>query len=295
MMEHSTNPTARNTAVRWNAYGRKAAVYISTLVLIGVLVTGCSIPRRVTDAPSQGYVVRNGDTFDSIARRHRVSAFALKYYNKACRLSVGQRLIIRNFSSKDTPKDKLEWPVARGRLTSGFGALRSGGRRHKGIDIAASVGTSIYAAAPGCVSKIAFDRPGYGHYVILEHMRNQSTLYAHLASRSVSVHEDQFVENGQRIAKMGKTGNATGPHLHFEVRVNGKPRDPLAYLATDSDLRVERKHNQPLARAAEKGGRDGIGFAPDRSRKKLAVRHGARVGYLALSSSDQAERRITLR
>ena len=286
-MEHPTNPLAKNIAVRCNAFGRKAAGWSSAIVLVGVLAIGCSPPRSVIDGPPppvatppkpQEHVVRDGDTFDSIAGLYGVSAFAIKYHNKVCRLSAGQRLIIKNLRGrKEAPKDKLEWPADGGRLTSEFGDFRSGGRRHKGIDIAAPLGTPIYAAAPGCVDKISFDRPGYGLYIIIEHMGNQSTLYAHLANRSV--HKDQFVENGQQLAEMGQTGNATGSHLHFEVSVDGKPRDPLAYLAVDSDLRVERrKNNQPSAQTVEEGGGgDVVGFA--RSWEAFSV--GAwRVGVL---------------
>ena len=269
-MEHPTNPLAKSITVRCNAFGRKAEVCISAIILVGVLAIGCSPRRSVVDGPPpvatppkpQEHVVRDGDTFGSIAGLYGVSASAIKYHNKVCRLSAGQRLIIRNLrGTKEAPRHKLQWPADGGRLTSEFGDFRSGGRRHKGIDIAAPLGTPIYAAAPGCVDKISFDPPGYGLYIIIEHMGNQSTLYAHLATRSV--HKDQFVENGQQIAEMGQTGNATGSNLHFEVHIDGIPRNPLANLAGDSDLRVERrKSNQPSAQTVEAGGGgDLVGFA----------------------------------
>ncbi|MFH1631559.1 MAG: peptidoglycan DD-metalloendopeptidase family protein [bacterium] len=98
---------------------------------------------------------------------------------------------------------------------------------HSGLDTAVPTGTPIKAAAPGIV---AWARTGssYGNYVMVIHSGGVATLYAHLSSFSVSA--DQFVSRGQVIGYSGNTGFSTGPHLHFEVRINGIPVNPQAYV-----------------------------------------------------------------
>jgi murein DD-endopeptidase MepM/ murein hydrolase activator NlpD len=100
-------------------------------------------------------------------------------------------------------------------------------RMHTGIDFGASFGTAIHAAAAGQVIFTNFMR-GYGHVVIIDHGGGFSTVYAHTSRVFVSV--GQPVKRGQEIAAVGATGLATGPHLHFEVRVNGHPVNPLGRL-----------------------------------------------------------------
>ncbi|MCC5909560.1 MAG: peptidoglycan DD-metalloendopeptidase family protein [Clostridiaceae bacterium] len=113
----------------------------------------------------------------------------------------------------------------RGRLTSGFGMRW--GRRHEGIDIAASTGTSITAADAGRVS-FAGVRGAYGNLVIIDHENGYQTYYAH-ASKLLVKRGDR-VYKGEEIAKVGSTGRSTGPHLHFEVRKNGTPVNPLQFV-----------------------------------------------------------------
>ena len=98
---------------------------------------------------------------------------------------------------------------------------------HSGLDLAAPTGTPIMAAAPGIV---AWTRTGrsYGNYVMIIHGDGYATLYAHMSSFSVSA--DDFVSRGQVIGGVGSTGFSTGPHLHFEVRLNGIPVNPQAYI-----------------------------------------------------------------
>jgi murein DD-endopeptidase MepM/ murein hydrolase activator NlpD len=119
---------------------------------------------------------------------------------------------------------------ARGPLTSGFGYRThpiTGVRRlHAGVDIGAPTGTPIVAAADGRVTFAGW-RGGYGKTVLIDH-GNLVTLYAHQSA--VGVRAGQTVRRGETIGRVGSTGQSTGPHLHFEVRVNGRPRDPLPYL-----------------------------------------------------------------
>ena len=101
------------------------------------------------------------------------------------------------------------------------------GRLHAGLDTAAPTGTPIYACWGGRVA-VAGWQGGYGNAVVIDHGGGQATLYAHQSVIAVSV--GQAVNAGQLIGYVGSTGNSTGPHLHFEVRVNGTPVDPAPYF-----------------------------------------------------------------
>lgn len=116
------------------------------------------------------------------------------------------------------------WPVD-GTFTSPFGMRW--GRLHAGIDVAAPTGTALRAADSGTV-QIAGWTGGYGNYTCIGHGSGISTCYAH--QNSIGVRVGQGVSQGQVIGTVGNTGNSTGPHLHFEVRINGQPVDPMGYL-----------------------------------------------------------------
>ena len=116
------------------------------------------------------------------------------------------------------------WP-AHGVLTSSFGWRW--GRMHEGIDIAVGNGTPVVASASGTVI-VAGWMGGYGNLVVIDHGNGVSTAYGH--NTGVTVGVGQSVAQGQLIAYSGNTGHSTGPHIHFEVRINGAPVDPLGYL-----------------------------------------------------------------
>jgi murein DD-endopeptidase MepM/ murein hydrolase activator NlpD len=118
----------------------------------------------------------------------------------------------------------LIWPLS-GPVTSGFGYRW--GALHAGVDIAVPIGTPIRAADAGRVA-IAGWVGGYGNYTCIQHAGTMSTCYGHQNSIGVSV--GQSVSQGQVIGASGNTGHSTGPHLHFEVRINGNPVDPMGYL-----------------------------------------------------------------
>ncbi len=119
------------------------------------------------------------------------------------------------------------WPVE-GTLTSGFGYRW--GRMHEGIDISVPEGTPIRAAADGTVilMQSEYESGGYGNYTCIDHGGGLSTCYAHQSSFATSV--GARVSQGDVIGLSGNTGHSTGPHLHFEVRINGTATDPLGYL-----------------------------------------------------------------
>jgi murein DD-endopeptidase MepM/ murein hydrolase activator NlpD len=122
-----------------------------------------------------------------------------------------------------------------GQYTSGFGTrmhpIDHEERLHSGMDIAAPTGTSIQAAAAGQVV-FSGTQAGYGNVVVIQHTEGYSTLYAHNTANLVSV--GTTVSQGQPIATVGSTGRSTGPHLHFEVRKDGKRLDPVQFFAAGS-------------------------------------------------------------
>lgn len=122
-------------------------------------------------------------------------------------------------------------PISGGRQSSGFGRrnapTRGASSYHKGIDWATPTGTAVYASCGGTVSKAGWGS-GYGYVVYIEHEDGRQTRYGHLSKVLVSV--GQKVKQGERIALSGNTGVTTGPHVHFEILINGVQVDPLKYL-----------------------------------------------------------------
>ena len=121
---------------------------------------------------------------------------------------------------------KLMWPLARHKITQEF--HEDGGRPHEGIDLAAPKGTRIYAPADGTVVYAGQKFHGYGKMIIIEHNDTLATLFGHC--QKLLVKSGDVVKRGSLIGLVGRTGHATGSHLHFEVRVNRQPVDPLEYL-----------------------------------------------------------------
>lgn len=123
---------------------------------------------------------------------------------------------------------RFSWPLDGGRISDHFG----GARNHRGIDLAAPLGTNIYAADDGVV-RVAGLNSSYGYYIIVDHQDGTETLYAHSSLLLVTV--GQEVKRGQVIALVGSTGHSTGPHLHFEVRIGGINFDPAMFLRVNVD------------------------------------------------------------
>ena len=125
---------------------------------------------------------------------------------------------------------KMAWPVpAGGRISSPYGyRTYPDVGLHTGIDIAIAQGNSIVAAESGTVIRVINGTTGYGKYLMVNHGNGTVTLYAHTSKIVVGV--GQQVARGQKIAEIGSTGFSTGPHLHFEVRINGKAVNPIGYI-----------------------------------------------------------------
>ncbi len=146
---------------------------------------------------------------------------------------IAAELRRRQAGQKITPSGHgvLGYPTANPVITSTFGyrvhPIYGDRRLHAGVDFRASTGTSVLAAGNGTVVFAGW-KSGYGNTVIIDHGGQIATLYGHNSSLAVAVGET--VRRGERIAAAGSTGNSTGPHVHFEVRVSGTPVDPLKYL-----------------------------------------------------------------
>lgn len=195
--------------------------------------TGGPVPPTVT--------VTKGDTLWSIAHRYHTSVAALMSANDlpSNALLAGQTLRIvppgqlgaARVPSKDpspTPTTSMVWPI-RGAITSRFGyrQLRvDGSNFHTGLDIAGNLGEPIRAAVGGTVVLAGWNG-GYGLCVIVRH---GSTTYYYGHASVLLVKRGQAVKEGQIIAQVGDTGHSTGPHLHFEIRVDDQPVDPLPLL-----------------------------------------------------------------
>jgi murein DD-endopeptidase MepM/ murein hydrolase activator NlpD len=122
-------------------------------------------------------------------------------------------------------KGRFVWPV-KGRIIRRFG--RNQGVRHDGIDVAAPWGTTVKSADSGTVIYSGDEIKGYGNIIIVKHGRSFSSVYAHNSENLVR--EGDRVQKGQAIARVGETGRAEAPHLHFEIRNHNKPIDPLLVL-----------------------------------------------------------------
>lgn len=147
------------------------------------------------------------------------------------------------FDGKSLKKAFLKSPIEFSRISSGF-AMRlhpiSGKwKQHKGIDFAAAIGTAIHAAGEGTV-EFAGQQNGYGNVVVIRHWGKYSTAYAHMRGFAKGIHKGVKVGQGEVIGYVGTTGWSTGPHLHYEFRVNNEPRNPLS---------VDIPNAQPLAGA----------------------------------------------
>lgn len=137
----------------------------------------------------------------------------------------------RNGGTASAQPGEMVWPTS-GPVTSGYGwrthPIYGTRRFHAGIDIGAPTGRPVVAAASGTVIFTGW-RGGYGNTVIVDHGGGLATLYAHLSS--IGTGDGAFLSQGQRLGGVGCTGSCTGPHLHFEVRVNGEPQNPMRWLS----------------------------------------------------------------
>jgi murein DD-endopeptidase MepM/ murein hydrolase activator NlpD len=170
--------------------------------------------------------------------------------------------LLPSFASADRDRLDLLWPVETRTISSVWGPrmrtktvrvkdqrkkrvrYRS---RHKGVDLTAPIGTAVFAALDGQVITAGRHKQ-YGNYVVVDHGNGVSTVYAHHSLNLV--HAGDIVHRGQKIAEVGRTGNATGPHLHFELRVDGVQRNPLPVLNDEEEVPAEMAAQNALLGAS---------------------------------------------
>jgi lipoprotein YgeR len=225
-------------------------------LLLLLLLSACGTGRPLHRPPAGSfYVVRAGDTLTDIARRQSVPLEDLAEINGLAAdapLQAGQVVYVLQAQGvvpasspdilpptvlDDGPGDRpagddtedgrlLAWPVRDVVISSAYG--KRWGRAHEGIDLAAPKGTPVFAARDGTVLYASDKLSGYGKMVVLQHDGDLLTAYAH--NSSLLVREGDTVRAGQMIARVGQTGRASAPHLHFEVRRGQIPQNPLRYL-----------------------------------------------------------------
>ena len=215
---------------------------------VAILLAACTTAQPLrTDG--QIHVVRRGENLYRIGKAYGMGYEDLARLNGVAdpsKIEVGQKIFVPGArrqlpvevitpesASEGRPPDaeiprgsaRLRWPIRSGRLTSSFGPR--GASFHDGIDVAASEGTAIYAAASGRV--VYSDQlAGYGNIVIVDHGGSLTTVYAHNAANVVR--KGDRVMAGQLVSRLGRTGRTTGANLHFEVRSRNVARNPLYYL-----------------------------------------------------------------
>lgn len=202
------------------------------------------VGQKLTILSADGAIhkVKQGESLWEISRLYRTDLDSIVAANSLAnpnRLLPSQELIIpgraaasigsalrseRLVSSDGRLLRAFSWPV-RGRISSPYGPRW--GRMHHGIDIAVNTGTEVKAAAAGRVSFSGWNGD-YGYLVIIDHGDGVETRYAH--NSRLLVRAGQYVTRGQVIALSGSTGNSTGPHVHFEIRLRGNSVNPLNYL-----------------------------------------------------------------
>ncbi len=195
--------------------------------------------------PEIAVTLSKGDTIWEISQKYNVDPYLLMSYNnivKPERLKIGEKILIPGIDfaeeaqaiavmsasisrGKSYASDNWRTPL-KGTITSGFG--KRGNGFHHGIDIAAATGSKIITAKSGLVTFAGWKNSIYGYMVTVDHGNDFATGYAHCSK--VLVSEGQKVAAGKVIALVGETGDATGPHLHLELRKDGDIIDPSLYI-----------------------------------------------------------------
>ncbi|MGL4971274.1 MAG: LysM peptidoglycan-binding domain-containing M23 family metallopeptidase [Cetobacterium sp.] len=203
------------------------------------------IGKKINIPTEQGifYSIKKGDTFEALSKRFEVDVKTIKEDNNVDRLLIGTKIFLRepkvsrylnSFKQqyvKQNSMGSFANPLVAMNLTSSFGSRKHPVLKqvlnHAGIDLKAKTGTRVVSARDGVISFVG-RASGYGKLIIIKHSDGYETRYAHLSK--IDVKKGQKVSKNEYIALSGATGRVSGPHLHFEIRKNGKIENPLVYL-----------------------------------------------------------------
>lgn len=247
-LAHAQTTLARSRATKRDALAR---LVLSQTTLAGEIANEQSLQTQIQGTIDEALTALNAMQTDSpemAAKRARLlrmktdsilsqieqAVFAQENFQRTAQLIVADPVL--------TATGKLRWPMPHPAVSQGFGptpyvfeAAYAGFQHfHTGIDLAVPLGTPVFAAADGVVvlarpmTDTAGALVGYGNYVIVQHDAGLKTLYGHLLA--IGVKEGDLVKRGQLIGLVGSTGNSTGPHTHFEVRIDNSPVDPMQML-----------------------------------------------------------------
>ena len=228
------------------------AISVNTILWVNNLSERSLIKsgQKLIIPPTSGVIhtIVKGDTISKIANKYYGNEQKIKDFNNITDdvLIVGETIMVPDGRIVYTPpaqsytqapisapaytpppvaasSNDMLWPESCRRITQYYL-----GWRHTGVDIACGFGQPIYASLAGIVSKVQYNRYGYGYHIIIDHGGGKQTLYAHLSQ--IDVEPGQKISQGEVIAIEGSTGRSTGSHLHFEVRINGNRLNPLNYV-----------------------------------------------------------------
>ena len=256
IQETAATPVPRKTTITYlvepgdtiSAISEKFDISVNTILWTNNK-TSRSIIRpgdKLTVLPISGilHTVQKNETLSSISKKYSISIQDIESFNEDTRiLAVGMTILIPGGKKPYIPPprpvfspiqtviarssitaDTMFWPAVCRRITQYFK-----GYLHTGLDVACPRNSAIYAAEDGVVERAGWGR-GYGNMIIINHGGGVKTLYGHIVTGGILVSAGEHVSKGENIAMVGSTGRSTGPHVHFEVMINGGKRNPLNYL-----------------------------------------------------------------
>jgi len=249
---------AKNTSIKLNKFLTKTSVVIGTNFMSALKSIGLTTNSIIQLINSYSYQIdfqrqiQAGDTATVILEKFATEDGDFSHYGKILYASLnlsGKEYNIYNYShnnshdnhsffsenGKSVKRSLLRTPVNLVRISSNYGnrmhPTLGFTKMHKGIDFAAPTGTPIYAAGHGVISEIGW-KSGYGNFVQIKHSPTLSTAYAHASKFAKNLKPGSTVKQGQVIAYVGSTGRATGAHLHYEVKIDGKHVNPMSIKTT---------------------------------------------------------------
>ena len=218
----------------------KCSLDMDTLMSVNGLTSPYQVvPGTVLYIPNMRGIVVSGDNLKDVYATTTAEKINIKYVKTVNKSESLQKKFIFIPCGKISPLERSLFfgtaflsPIQYGKTTSGFGSRKDpfNSRRtefHKGIDLGCRIGTKVHSARSGKVVFSGYE-DGYGNLVIIEHEFGYNSYYGHLSK--ILVNTGDTVKTGSLIALSGNTGRSTGPHLHFEIRKNGKVLNPMAFL-----------------------------------------------------------------